>query len=106
MSEVVTMVPTVGDGATMLGWSDRHPYTVIEVSPNGRTVVVQEDFAVRTDNYGMSDCQSYEYSRNPDGRTSTVTLRKNGRWVVKGQGLKNGTGFAMGSRRKYYDYSF
>ena len=31
-------------------------------------VVVQQDHAKRKDNNGMSDCQSYEYTPNPDGK--------------------------------------
>ena len=75
---------TVGMGATRIGWTDRHPYTVIEVrSP--KCLVLREDKATRTDNLGMSDCQSYEFNPDPDGRTVVVTLRKNGKWGGKGR---------------------
>lgn len=97
-------VPTVGSGATRLGWTDRHPYTVIEVlSP--RRVVLQEDTAVRVDNNGMSESQEYEFHANPQGQKVTVTLRKNGRWVEQGESIK-GTAYSLGYKSKYHDFSF
>ena len=96
--------PTVGMGATEIMYSDRNPFTVIEViSP--RKIVVQADTATRTDNWGMSECQKYDYSPDPEGRIRTLTLRKNGRWVPVGESGK-GTNFLVGDRRKYHDYSF
>jgi len=96
--------PEVGMGATYCGWSDRHPYTVVEVkSPT--TIVVQRDTATRVDSNGMSEVQTYEYSRNPDAERVTVTLRRNGRWVAKGEPQTAGA-FSLGRREKYYDYSF
>jgi hypothetical protein len=57
--------PKVGDGATILSWSDRTPATVVFVSENGKTIHIQEDNAVRTDSNGMSECQSYSFTANP-----------------------------------------
>lgn len=97
--------PEVGMGATVLGWTDRYAATVVEV-PNARTVVVQLDHAKRTDDNGVSEAQSYEYSANPTGRQETYTKRKNGRWVRKGEPLKEGTRLALGFRNHYHDYTF
>lgn len=97
--------PVVGDGATILYWTDRAPVTIIAVSASGREVTVQYDKATRTDNHGMSDAQSYTYERDPNGSTKKFTLRKNGRWVVKG-GDMNSTALSIGRREKYHDYSF
>lgn len=99
-------VPVVGMGCTLLGWTDRHPATVIAVSSNGRTIEIQEDTATRTDKNGMSEYQTYEYSRNESGSKHTYTLRKNGAWVRQGEGLRNGSHLRMGERNKYHDYSF
>ena len=96
-------LPTVGDGATMLYWTDRQACTVVEVSP--KRIVVQEDKATRTDNLGMSDCQSYSYERNPNGAKYTFTLRNNGRWVRQGD-TKRGQGIRFGTRDQYHDYGF
>lgn len=97
--------PTVGMGATMLFWTDREACTVVEVSKDGKTVLVQEDTATRTDNNGMSDCQSYAYSPDPNGGKHTYTLRRNGRWVRKGDSMR-GAGLRLGTRDHHHDYSF
>lgn len=91
-------LPKVGDGATMLSWTDRHPATVIKVTRC--TVTVQEDTAKRTDKNGMSECQTYDYSPNPAG--SIRTFRRNS----KGQLVGNGRFLFVGRREKYHDYSF
>lgn len=54
-------VPEVGKGATVLLWTDRHAYEVIEVSPDHKRVVVQQYLPKRIDKNGMSDSQEYEY---------------------------------------------
>ena len=94
--------PEVGMGATQIMWSDRHPFTVVEVSPNSRRCVVQEDRAVRTDKHGMSDCQDYDYEANPEGRKVTLSRRKNGDWRQVGDTQL----FHLGYRSRYFDYSF
>ncbi len=53
MSNVKSMEPMVGMGATVLMWTDRHACTIIEVNINrfklARRVTVQYDTAIRTD---------------------------------------------------------
>ena len=95
------LVPTVGMGVTVLGWTDRYPGTVILVSPSGKTINVQEDLAVRTDANGMSESQEYAYSPDPHGRIWTFRLGKHG-W----RGANKGPGLRLGVRERYYDYSF
>jgi hypothetical protein len=97
--------PEVGMGATRLSYTDRHAYTVIKVI-NPKMIVVQRDIATRTDKNGMSESQTYEYAADPEGSTDIVTLRKNGRWVVRGESAKQGTSFLIGFRKQYHDYSF
>jgi hypothetical protein len=92
----------VGDGATICLWSDRKACTVI--ARTARTITVQGDRAVRVDNNGMSECQQYEYHRNPEAGISTYSLRKNGRWVRVGDTL-NGQCLVAG-RHEFYDYAF
>lgn len=96
--------PEVGMGVTELCYSDRHAYTVIEVV-NTRKIVVQRDKAIRTDSNGMSDMQSYEFERRPDGYRSILTLRKDGHWRRLGSG-RYGNVYMIGGRDEYYDYSF
>ncbi len=59
-------------------------------------VTVQEDSYRRTDTLGMSDCQTYEYERNPNGSVRTFKVGKDGRCK----------GLSLGHRERYYDYSF
>ena len=102
----LSVQPEVGQGATLLLWSDRKPATVVAVSRSGLKVTVQEDRATRTDENGMSESQSYTYERDPEGWTYTFTLRKNGSWVEEGSKMRSGTRLALGRREKYYDFSF
>jgi hypothetical protein len=92
--------PAVGMAATVLYWSDRHAATVIKVT--AKTVTVQEDKAVRTDQNGMSEVQQYDYSPDPEGRVLTFRLNKKGAYVNR----KSGRGLLLGVRRHYHDYSF
>lgn len=105
-SQTSNPAPTVGMGANICMWTDRHAATVIEVSANGKTVTVQEDTATRADNLGMSDCQSYTYTANPNASKQVFTLRKNGRLVRQGESMASGTVLSLGRRDQYHDYSF
>lgn len=95
-------IPTVGMGATIHVGSDSYPATVIQVTRNGKRVVVQEDTATRIDSNGMSESQQYTYEPNPQGTIHIATLRKDGRYRETG----GKTPISIGSRRKYYDFSF
>jgi len=97
--------PEVGMGATMLGWTDRHAATIVEVSKDGRKVGIIRDIATRIDKNGMSEMQEYAFERGT-GKPSYYTLRKNGKWVAQGQGFKNGSRIVIGARDEYYDFSF
>ncbi len=112
-SRFAVPTPEVGMPATILGWTDRHPATVVEVFTKGKSsyVVLQQDSYKRIDNNGMSDAQEYEYSRNPQGQKRTfrisatggleaVHLNDNGRYV------KSDGGAVIGVRERYYDFSF
>ena len=96
--------PEVGMGATLCFWTDRRAGTVIAVTP--KTLTVREDRAIRTDGYGMSDCQTYRYEPNEEGRIYEFSLRKNGRWVQRGYSIGSGTILRLGSRETYHDYGF
>lgn len=100
--------PEVGMGATILMWSDRRPATIVEVirfktgaqAGQVKAVVIQEDDATRIDSNGMSDAQSYTYEPQPAAAKETFPKRKDGRFASSGVSLR------IGSREKYYDYSF
>ena len=104
-------VPTIGMGATILNWTDRKAGTIIEV--NKTIIRVQEDNATRIDNNGMSECQEYEYTANPDGYVHTFRQDKNGMWSAvyfnektKRYNKSGGSGVLIGRREQYHDYSF
>ncbi len=108
--------PQVGMGATECMHSDRHAYTIIEVGKNGKYFKMQQDTAIRIDNNGMSESQSYKYVPNPDGTIMEVKLTKHG-WRVIGNGYNYKTnkptrttqgmsGVLVGYREEYYDFSF
>jgi hypothetical protein len=97
-SRAIQPAPEVGMGATILCWTDRHPGTIIKVTPT--QVHVQEDHAVRLDKNGLSECQKYAYSINPEGRVHVFRKTKKGYRNTAGNGL------TVGGRDKYYDYSF
>jgi hypothetical protein len=92
----------VGDPATLCVGTDRYPYTVIKVSPSGKTIVIQRDDFQRTDNNGLSEIQNYTYTPNPEGGTITA------RWTKFGycEGGQNGSPVHVGSKRAYLDPSF
>ena len=98
--------PQVGMGATIVMWTDRHAATIVGMTKSRKTIYVQRDRATRVDNRGMSDSQDYEYSADPDAPISTFTLRSNGRWILRGNSLNDGTALLIGRRDEHYDYSF
>ena len=102
-------IPEVGMGATILMWTDRHACTIVKVVHNGwlppKKIAVQRDHAKRTDDRGMSDAQSYEYSPNTEAPIEWFSLRKDGAYVKVGASI-NGYRLRIGDRKEYYDYSF
>jgi len=95
-------IPTVGMGATIRVGSDSYPGTIIQVTQNGRRIVIQDDTAIRTDKNGLSELQEYDYQTNPNGSIHIATLRKDGRYRLMGEQIP----VSIGVRRKYLDPSF
>lgn len=102
--------PIVGMGATRLQYTDRTACTIVAVlrSSKGEVigVEVQEDKWHRTDKNGMSENQEYLFEPNPAGSRSIYTKRKNGAFIRKGDGSKNGERLHIGKRERYHDFSF
>jgi len=74
-------VPEVGKGATLLFYSDRHAYEVIEVDEKKKMAIIQRYAPTRLDKLGMSDSQDYEYKDLTDEK---ITLYyKWGSWKQK-----------------------
>lgn len=121
MNTVVQVKPAVGMGATIRHWSDATAVTITACTAS--SVTVQEDTAVLMNgpNSGAPDAlqcdpggfaghtsgtQRWECAPNPNGGCDTFTLRKNGRWVRRGEGMKNGTRLTIGVRAPHYDFNF
>lgn len=103
--------PTVGMGATVLGWTDRYAGTVIDVS--GNRITIQEDHSERTDSNGDTANQVYAYSKNDKGMLHHFSKR-GGKWVqvVEDQHgsswrrKEGGYELALGERDHFYDFSY
>ena len=96
----------VGQGATVILYTDRHAATVVEVSKDARRVVVQRDIAKRVDKNGISESQVYEFERDPSAPRETFTLRASGKYIAVGESMRTGTVLRIGERSAYHDYSF
>ena len=55
--------PVVGKGATELHWTDRSAWFVNEVSEDGKTAIIEKANAIRVDDRGMCESQTYKYER-------------------------------------------
>lgn len=109
--------PELGMGATLLAYSDRHAATVIKIVGTGfdgpSVIWVQLDTCTRTDGNGMSECQDYSYSPNPNGRIEYFKRDQKNRWrqaYISKRGrycfTNGGNGLRLDSRDAYHDYSF
>ena len=87
----------VGDGATIIMYSDRCACTVIEVKSKC-SAVIQRDKAVCT---GGSYSNEWELSRDKNGMKYEIYCR-NGIWKTK----EGKSRVIIGERMEYYDYEF
>jgi hypothetical protein len=99
----------VGTGATYstaLGGLHR-AYTVIAVRRNGRELDVQADkVTVVTPGHAWGDDGEKTYEPDPDGPIKTITLRKDGTYIVKGEPMERWQSrFRIGYRRDWTDLS-
>lgn len=113
--------PHVGMGVTILGWTDRHAGTIYAVrgkagSSRALEIDVGRDDARRLDKNGLSECQDYAFTRNPDARRTTYRRDSKGRWRemgIKYVGERRVYGFIdqsqrirLGERDEYIDPTF
>jgi|LSQX01.1.fsa_nt_gb hypothetical protein len=105
----------VGDGITGHMYSDAHAFTVIRVSPSGKTFWAQRDKAKLKKNWKPEiapggfvghctnqDSQDYDYEPDPNG--SIIQCR----WSQKKQCFQclNRYRGISGGRWEFYDYNF
>jgi hypothetical protein len=98
MSRAQNPEAKVGEGATILYWTDRQAATIIKVTE--KQVHVQQDDATRIDKNGISENQEWKYKRNPKAYIDIFRMTK------RGLRNKSGNGLLIGVRDEYYDYSF
>lgn len=97
MKEKIT--PTVGMGASTGFNGDRYPYTVVAVNSPKSIEVTGDSYKVtEEDSYLKEGSLECDFTTNWDGHRTTLTLRKNGRWVPKGQGMNEGWPYSVGNR--------
>ena len=98
--------PEVGMGVTEYCWSDRHAYEITEVIDDRHIIIRRLDYK-RIDNNGMSECQDYEYTSNPDNHSIKLFLTKQGQWKERiGSHSLGCNTFGIGRAEEYYDFSF
>lgn len=98
----------VGEGVTYrtaLGGINR-AYTVIAVRRGGKELDVQTDKVILTEKNTMADTADRTYAPDPNGKIDTITKRKNGSYIAKGQPLdRSASTYTIGVRRDWTDYS-
>ena len=99
---------TGDDAATMNGWSDRNPATIVKRT--AKTITVQDDNVTNMsgeghDAYAAGKGQVTVYTRDYDAPLRVYTLRRNGRWIQRGASLR-GPSLTIGRRDFYRDPSF
>ena len=97
-----SLKPEVGMGVTELMYSDRHPYTVVEILTPKR-IKVRADTTTRIDKNGASETQEYTYTEDSRAPEITLFLNKYGRW--KRVGDAQGSTYLIGRREEYYDFT-
>ena len=101
----------IGDGATILMYSDRRAATVIGISPSEKTIDVQEDNAellnrdelkINPGGFSANVQGGQKYKFKPDiyGQIHRARLRKDGRWYSHGNRI------IIGERQHFYDFNF
>lgn len=98
----------IGEGATMataLGGLYM-PYTIIAVRRNGLELDIQRDTTINVTTGGFADDGEKRYEANPHGKILTVTKRKDGTYIRRGETMEHySTRAHLGFRRSWVDYS-
>lgn len=104
--------PPVGMGATFGYGSDCYPYTVVDVSPSGKTIwLARDDYQIVSGSFQGGDAR-HEYRPDPESQGDPRTWRKATWRTVRGQaGYFVGPGrsavrVSLGRRMFYQDPHF
>lgn len=105
METLTRTQPVVGNGAHISNGVDTHSVTIISVSANGKTVVVQRD-DVKPAEGAKPYSNDWEITPNPNNPTAGFTLRKNGQYVQAGDPMNSWAVLRLSGRRYYHCYEF
>lgn len=103
MSDAVLLQPTGEDAATVVGWSDRHPATIVKRAE--RAVWIQRDHATPCSGAYEEGAVTL-YERDYDATIEKFTLRSTGEFVRSGERARGGQHLALGLRDYYRDPHF
>lgn len=108
--------PTLGMGATLLGWTDRYAATITGIVVNGgkvKQIEVKRDIATRTDKNGLSESQEYRFERDTSAPPYFFRRNRQGRWEqiifnteTQRWNKCDGYGLLIGRRDHYRDPTF
>ncbi len=112
-AEGLRLVPQIGMGATVYGYSDTYAYEIVEISESGKTITLREMRAERDPTWTPNvipggfagHCvnnreQRWTLTPNPEGRTTKARLTKGGRYTIGGRAI------GVGQASMFYDYNF
>lgn len=99
-------LPAVGDPCTVVYWSDRHAYEVVEVRATKRpSVYIRPYVAHIVSGSGHDGSAVYRFEPNPTAPWTRVTFRKGSRKVACWQTV-GGAPVTFGKADEYLDPSF
>lgn len=86
-----TSTPVVGTHGCYGYGADAYPCTVVEVSPSGHKVVIEQDDVTKWTPF--PDSHGVEFARREGGPRRTFTRRANGRYGAVGSKRSGGVSF-------------
>ncbi len=98
--------PEVGMGVSFSCWTDRYPGHISYVSPSGKLIRVRTAKHAPGPGHHYYNNPVWIITPDPEGAERVFTLRKNGRWVEKGSGMKGGYRCGLGVASYHHDPSF
>ena len=101
------VAPEVGMGASEFVGSDRYPYSVVSIVSPRECVVRLHGYKADPTKEGGMGHQNWVVADQPSGQPRTVTLRKDGKWRIKGlRTRRNDSFFLLGRQEVYYCWEF
>jgi len=102
-TQLESITPVVGMGATELFLTERHAYTVVKVSRSGKRIWLRRDIALRVDTNGVAECQQYDFAPDFDAPTVEARLLKSG-WRSGSSRFRFALRrFTLGTRQEYHN---